>query len=71
MTTFAVRQSTLNQIGQGHLDFASLPWSMRRDVASLALRAQGDTNAAMLLELNNPIACNSIVYIRDAQNLTT
>ena len=69
MTSFAVKQSTLNAIGYGYVDFPSLTWSQRRDLASLALRAQGQEQAAMLLELNNPLACNSIVYIRDSQNL--
>jgi len=60
-----IRQSELNRNGFAGIDFPNLPWADRRNVAARVCTARGDQANAMLLEINNPIACNSIRYIQD------
>jgi hypothetical protein len=60
-----IRQSELNRLGYPG-DFATDTWLNRRNVASLVLRARGDIQTALLLELNNPVAIAKITYANDA-----
>ena len=64
MGPILIRQSELDSVGfQGYFPDAS--WSVRRGVASLVLRARGDVQTALLLELNNPVAIAKITYVND------
>jgi len=60
-----IRQSELNRLGYSG-NFATATWLVRRNLASLVLRARGDIQTALLLELNNPVAIAKITYVNDA-----
>lgn len=61
-----VRQSTLNALGLGSLDFLGLSWRDRRNVAARCMAAEGNTSVLSLLELNNQRATAGIEYVADA-----
>ena len=64
MKTIEIRQSELNLIRfPGH--FPSLGWNDRKRIASAALSAAGRRNEAFLIQINNPNAIASIVYVDD------
>lgn len=64
MGPILIRQTELDALGyQGFFPDAS--WSDRRGLASLVLRARGDIQTALLLELNNPVAIAKITYVND------
>lgn len=67
--TIAIRQSTLNALGMRQ-DFSRLSWRERRNVATAVLLATGREQDAFLLEINNPIAVRSIMYVADVPPLT-
>ena len=60
-----IRQSELNRNGFASVDFPNASWVDRRNIAARICTARGDRANAMLLEINNPIATNSIRYIQD------
>lgn len=60
-----ITQSALNATGFAGIDFPNLSESARKNVAAQVCSRLGDSANAMLLEINNPIAVNSIYYVRD------
>ncbi len=60
----SIRQSELNRVGFTG-DFNALRYYERKRIAALALNAVGRNQEAFLLEINNPNAVGSIVYVND------
>lgn len=65
MNKILVRQSELDALGFRGVDFVRLDRYSRRNLAAQVCAARGDTQNAFLLEINNPLAIDAIVYVRD------
>ncbi len=63
MTTF-IRESELRQVGS-LIPWGLMSWQERQRTAAVILRARGDSQTAFLVEINNPIANASFVYVKD------
>lgn len=64
-----VKQSDLDRFGFGGLDFQRLSPPNRKMVAARVMGALGFSREAFLLETNNPVAVNSIWYVRDVPGM--
>jgi hypothetical protein len=65
MNSIPIRQSELDAAGLGNVRFASLGYHDRKSVASQVLLAAGRRQEAFLIQINNPNAVASIVYVDD------
>lgn len=61
-----VKQSELARIGI-RLPLFALGYRDRLAATAQVLRNRGDNRTALLIELNNPVALNSIRYVNDIQ----